>query len=998
MQIMPQLFLRSYYTCALYTTLLRNILYQGCRARCHLQAPQAKTSTHAASKRFAATREATPSSAAPKNPVLPQETSQLAVAKASANGNSQDVGTQTDFLPAQSSSTQHPAEQMLLAADPAKALAEGTRLLMSGLRGPVTRRQRLLADNAELPTALKLVPWTLLTQSNIQLRLKPAVAAAGTQTEDACQTDEPSVGTIAQIPSAVTGFGKLQGHFDVAGPLTNHMSSPAVQPSHVRTAFAAISNRHSSQLQSFSPAKPARSPIQHRYARSPNAHMMFQSEVRKPPVVTFTLQPPLALPSNSPIDPRHQATACLTPAKTGEHSCRRSSLSNVSAAPAADTPTLVAADIAAAKASATDAAVRPTDPSEIQLTDTGMMSSSCKSASSAPSEADSVVRPSKDPSEIQLTEEALTPSRSQHRARAQTGQATSVTFLPAANPNKAAELSTWNPSDSTDIHSSKAGDAAAIAARPSGADPSSKAAAAVSAFATAAVCKSPNTDSVQGPQVTAGDHAESATQTPAHSHSQQQSDRITEPVIQAAGRSSGSAAAAGRRSPSQFLKASSSLRVSTKKASEALPEQPRQEHSPHACIGSSAPISASSVQQAADPKQSDQQDVMQPLDTDSPKPVAHPKAAAAITDAAAGIESASLATICTVPQSSSQVRTRGKAQPAAEAEKQLGSPGTVDALRTDLVSTAGCHVTRRLVQHLLEPVSRPAKRAASSLGGSSGRAPQSQASKNKASSNSQALQANKAQRSSAPMSHAKAASSSQVPDTPKASGPSAAVDSKGKACSTEQGKQADKGKGKLPAAKNVVIKKQQQSMPPPPATARANQSKPSTHKAATVRLARVSVSQTPESQSRGKADHTRSASDLHKQSTATKPAYNNDKAGAAGNSTAPGTTTAMANKPGKSSKAGKAQASSNDMTTQQDGVRPVAIKPSPSNESKDLQPSYSSASQIQSSLKRQRSDASAASAPAKKHKVSLQDKSPHFLLSPAFAGVLDAKFVSLQGC
>ena len=877
----------------------------------------------------------------------------------------------------------------MLSAHPAKALAEGTRLLMAGPQGPVTRRQGLLADNVELPTTVKVVPWTLLTQSNIQLRLKPAVAAAGTQTEDACQTDELSVGTVAHIDSAV--LGKAQGHCHLAGPLITDTSSHAVQPSQLRTNFAAaaepvsiVSNKHSSQLQTFFPAKTARTPVQLRYPQSPNAHMMFQSEVRKPPIVTFTPGPALPVPSNSPACPRHQAIACLTPARTGEDSCRRSSLSSLSAAPAIGTPTLPAAGIAAVNPSPPHAAVSPTDPSEIQLTDAGMTTSSCKSASSAPSELESDLRRSKDPSEIQLTEEVPAPSHSNHRAgsrsKAHTAQARPVTLPSAANTNKAARLSALKPSD---IHSSKAGNAAGNAAMPCYANPSSKAAAAaVTAAATAAVCKSPISTYVQNPQVSVKDYAESATQTLAHSHSQHQPVCITQSAAQVASCSAGPDAAAGRSSPHRSLKASSSFPLPTE-ASEALLDQPRTEGGPLVCINASVPTSASSVpqaaDQAADTKQHGQQAVMQPLEANSLKPGTHSEAAATTTAAAAaGAKSTSSATVCTGPHSGSPVKTRGKSQPAAEAEQQPGSAGTVDALRTDLISTAGCHVTRRLVQRLLEPVSRPAKRAAITVRGSSARGSQPPASQ-KASSNSQA---NKAQRSLPAMSHVKPASSNQLPEAPKAAGASAAADSQGKACSTEQGKQVYRGKGRMPAAKDAVIKKQQQSMPPP-ATAKASQSKPSTHKAATVRLAKVSVSLTPGSQSKGRADPTRSASYPYKQSNATQAASDNDKAD---NSTAPGNSTDAASKPVTRSTAGRAPASSNDMTTQQGGITSVAIKPSPSaSDSRDSQPSYSSADQVQSGMKRQRSDASvaAASAPVKKPKVSLHGRALHFLLASA---------------
>ena len=116
---------------------------------------------------------------------------------------SQTIATQTDSaidtVPAIGDHVRGP----LLRAAPAEALAEGTRLLMLGSPGVLARSQQTLKDNGESLAAIKTAPWMLLSQANMQLRLKPAVASTATQTEGTHQTGVPLACAVAQADSQV---------------------------------------------------------------------------------------------------------------------------------------------------------------------------------------------------------------------------------------------------------------------------------------------------------------------------------------------------------------------------------------------------------------------------------------------------------------------------------------------------------------------------------------------------------------------------------------------------------------------------------------------------------------------------------------------------------------------------------------------------------------------------------------------------------------------------
>lgn len=120
---------------------------------------------------------------------------------------SQSIGTQTDLNADAGCSAnlvmQAHGRHPLLSADPAKALAEGTRLLLATSRaaaGTMTRRQHAMVGLRDSPAATKAAPWTLLTQASMQLKLRPPVATTSTQTEDALQSGVLPVSSMAAQP------------------------------------------------------------------------------------------------------------------------------------------------------------------------------------------------------------------------------------------------------------------------------------------------------------------------------------------------------------------------------------------------------------------------------------------------------------------------------------------------------------------------------------------------------------------------------------------------------------------------------------------------------------------------------------------------------------------------------------------------------------------------------------------------------------------------------
>ena len=120
---------------------------------------------------------------------------------------SQSIGTQTDFAADVDYSinplTQTQGRHPLLSANPAQALAEGTRLLLAtstAAAGTMTRRQQALVGLHDSSASGKAAPWTLLTQASMQLKLRTPVATTSTQTEDALQSDVLPVSSMAVQP------------------------------------------------------------------------------------------------------------------------------------------------------------------------------------------------------------------------------------------------------------------------------------------------------------------------------------------------------------------------------------------------------------------------------------------------------------------------------------------------------------------------------------------------------------------------------------------------------------------------------------------------------------------------------------------------------------------------------------------------------------------------------------------------------------------------------
>ena len=832
------------------------------------------------------------------------------------NPKCQDIGTQTkdSFM---SDFSCMAAKHLGASADPATALAEGTRLLMAASRHLLTRHQHALTDNAQLTAAVQTAPWTLLTQSNIQLRLKPQVAAAGTQTEEVCQSDEPSDSTLAHIDTASINHGSSERQHSMAQPVAA-LDPPLKRSCVPGDGLAPVvshsnTSKHSPQLQIIPSAMTLRSASLHRRVRSPNAQFMFQSEQQVLPCATFEPEPPQRLP---PSLLSHQAGDCSTPVKIHDTSCRRSSLTSLP--PAADGPTVPTTDSAIGKHSNSKAVSAVSnikvavpfaaDPSEIQLTDAGMTSSSCKSASTSTFESSCAV---KGHSHLRPTADALAPSgRTERRDSARSQllprlDAVEVVTTVGANSIATARQSLGHVlTHSTDINSSKAVAAAEHTAALAELSLSSAAAAAVDAALAAATSGLPESSNIhQGTQASPVDLPMPTAHKSTHSSRQSHAEQ-------------------GPSQPSS--KAGSRPSKPAARADQGL--------SPLAPKGTSPTLG----QLAAAPAQQGPLLKEQPRAPSSSTPAMLPEAAAA---AAADVTCTKDVASSSPPEQAqhhSQAKTRGKSQAAAPAKPQLGSPRTVDALRLDLMSTAGCHVTRRLVQRLLEPVSQTANSTGADPPKVSGTSAQPAPSKRKASRPKKVSQTHNLVGSSAANSSAKAA------DT-------------------------------------------------------ATQSKPTTQKAAEAKLPMASASQAlHQPAGTRKSDKTQSVSELHKQAGATKPTTDKKTAGhstaadssrlapakpalaskpiknsTAGKSKASGSTTALASTPVKSSTAGKSRANSG-ITVVQGCAAVAACKPSGSvSKGKDPQPSYSTAGQARSSLKREPSDASAASPPAKKPKVSI---------------------------
>ena len=891
---------------------------------------------------------------------------QLVVHKPARKSSSQDVGTQTDS-PAESSSCNLHLEHPFLSANSAEALAEGTRLLMAAPRGTFTQQHI-----TQLSAGLRAAPWTLLTRSNIQLRLKPMVAATGTQTEDLHHRDEPSTSTIARIDIAPARRDTSQELTKSASVLAAQLAtSRAAQPRPSQTFFAtglsmppAISaaKTKTGACKMLSPPRAARNASYHRL--SPNAHLMFQCQVGALPYATFA--PPWPLNS-----PKHQLADCSTPARIREQKYRLSSVSCVS--PASTTHVAQpAADAASEHPGLGQAAVTAAEPLEIQLSDAGRTTLSCKSAGSSPSPLSSASGPVEQ-WEPSLRAQALSGINSNAclRCLPQTAQEPALLNACAFSTGKPANISSPTPSRKTDTNNSKASAAGSAAAGPKASHetPGSKAAAAVDPVltdATTTVSNSP--DSMQAN----GLDSPVSAQEPAQRHGQPTSQLASASPKQAASHPSVLPAMLGRTaSAPEAPRATSPIPPLVPLAAGALQDQ----HHTAAAASASRPAPrltpCSSPHKATACGQQGKQHNMPPLAATEGTPKASTNPTAAAVAAACP-----KAVMHSEPTPATQVRTRGKSQSVAEG-KQLGSPSpstspsTADALRTDLVSTAGCHVTRRLVQHLLEPVQQPAKACSKPARGAAAHSvaqPPACKGKGRAVGQGQATQAGRGilAGAAASGSNAGGVSYSQPPQANKASAALASTKSKGKVSNADQSKQAGKDKHRPSDSKAVAIKERQQSTPPLPLPAdKATKSKATTQKATDVKLGAKHASHP-------KAGKTRSILEPQQQMSATATAINsvtdNKKTGT---STAASEQQTAAVNVVNSSTADKEKACISKNVIGPGASRPAAvIEPGGSvSRSKELQPSYTSDSQAQSGLKRLRSDASAASVPAKKHKV-----------------------------
>ena len=168
---------------------------------------QATAATHVHSSRMsvrlANKRSPVHPVALPSSPVALSNAQLTSQTDSTIKCQSQTIATQTDSaidtVPAIGDHVRGP----LLRAASAEAAAEGTRLLLLGSPGVLATSQQALKDNSESIAAIKTAPWMLLSQANMQLRLKPAVASTATQTEGTHQTGVPLACSVAQADSQV---------------------------------------------------------------------------------------------------------------------------------------------------------------------------------------------------------------------------------------------------------------------------------------------------------------------------------------------------------------------------------------------------------------------------------------------------------------------------------------------------------------------------------------------------------------------------------------------------------------------------------------------------------------------------------------------------------------------------------------------------------------------------------------------------------------------------
>lgn len=158
---------------------------------------------------------------------------------------SQSIGTQTDFA-ADAGCSANPLTQMqgrhpLLSANPAQALAEGTRLLLATSRaaaGTMTRRQQALVKLHDSSASAKAATWTLLTQASMQLKLRTPVASIATQTEDVLQSQMLPVSSMPAQPETNSCHRKHVTHLVKASA---HDLSQSDDAAH---SFTSITSAH----------------------------------------------------------------------------------------------------------------------------------------------------------------------------------------------------------------------------------------------------------------------------------------------------------------------------------------------------------------------------------------------------------------------------------------------------------------------------------------------------------------------------------------------------------------------------------------------------------------------------------------------------------------------------------------------------------------------------------------------------------------------------------
>lgn len=846
--------------------------------------------------------------------------------KATHKSASHDVSTQTDF-PSESSSSKVP----LLTS--AHALAEGTRLLMAAPGATCTSHQHAM----QIPAGFTIAPWTLLTQSNIQLRLKPTVAAAGTQTETCSQSDQPPASTVAIISNAAASHDTPMRCTETArASAAQHATSSAAQlrPSQTslvkRASQAPVSpsKKKSGAQKRLSPSRIARHASHYRL--SPNAHFMFQCQGGAIPYA-------LPLRQDSP-KPQHH---CLTPVRTSEKvKCRPNSLSHLS--PSATAATQAAADAAIDRPSNGPAAILAADPSEILLPDTNKTPSTPLPVRSA---SGSVKRPSK----AQPSPEALGLSNSASLGRPMQSAKEAALCNPSGiSTTKPASIS---PPGQPHIagNDNSAPDAAAGPTASHGTRTSNTPAENPSASTGAVDIVRTSPQSMLG---SVGNHPTSAARKPAQAHGQEHAQPVTPVASLAPGQTVPSQPTAA---PPTMCKTPSAPRAP--ETTRPLPKAgaPRAQAAA-AALGNPAPgtkLDTPSHKATAFSPQGKQHVMPQP---------------STVPSATAVAATSPRAVVCSKRKSTIPFRSRAKSQVNAEAKEQktkepVGalSPCTADALRSDLVSTAGCHVTRRLVQHLLEPIpppangvrasSQPVKDAAVTVGHNKSKVqPAACPGKGRAGSQSQAPHAGRLPSSGT--SSPGSGEANGCKQLPQAGMAPAATLNKGKTSNADHSKKTGKDKQHPPMHQHSM------QSPPPPAD------KATKPKATDVKL-ESKHARLP------RAGKTRSTLELNQQQA---------RSGAAITSPAdtqkPGNGTAADNQPAasanlvNSSTADKQEARGSNTVTQSGAGTAAASMPSGSvGQSKEPKPT-TSATQQASGLKRLPSDASAASAPAKKHKVS----------------------------